>query len=431
MQLPCGKRTERPSDIDVWIKGFALGLADVSVIHGKKGNRAKISFASDAKRLLEVSAKERNAFYRKLETFTGNMRSLILFYGLVELEALYKIYCQSFYAPIEQTEFNRYIYWHGRFNNILLTATTEDGISFVASPDLDLEAVRWKVEKYADDLEYIVCPTAELKRMAESISERSEWVDALFTCLHYALHISVSIVSEILEEMFVCIMNGDTQEEVLRLLYEMLEEVCDKIGLAQRCEIWGCINGLMLELELPMLKGRSRNSYGEEKKVSPWTVGMCESTFANVMANSKSKHIQEFPAEIQEMMYHACSFADEKAMDVLWQYYKKEKVKSEEFLYLLADAYIIGCGFERARDILCELERSSKQAERAAAVLRMRLEEGADAMDEPWEAMDNFWNFEDEIIQMPYVREERKIGRNEPCPCGSGKKYKKCCGKNK
>ena len=26
------------------------------------------------------------------------------------------------------------------------------------------------------------------------------------------------------------------------------------------------------------------------------------------------------------------------------------------------------------------------------------------------------------------VRESPKIGRNEPCPCGSGKKYKKCCG---
>ncbi|MFY9706319.1 MAG: PBPRA1643 family SWIM/SEC-C metal-binding motif protein [Desulfobacterales bacterium] len=25
-------------------------------------------------------------------------------------------------------------------------------------------------------------------------------------------------------------------------------------------------------------------------------------------------------------------------------------------------------------------------------------------------------------------RVEKKIGRNEPCPCGSGKKYKKCCG---
>lgn len=24
---------------------------------------------------------------------------------------------------------------------------------------------------------------------------------------------------------------------------------------------------------------------------------------------------------------------------------------------------------------------------------------------------------------------DRKVGRNEPCPCGSGKKYKNCCGK--
>ena len=24
----------------------------------------------------------------------------------------------------------------------------------------------------------------------------------------------------------------------------------------------------------------------------------------------------------------------------------------------------------------------------------------------------------------------KKIGRNDPCPCGSGKKYKKCCGRN-
>ena len=29
------------------------------------------------------------------------------------------------------------------------------------------------------------------------------------------------------------------------------------------------------------------------------------------------------------------------------------------------------------------------------------------------------------------VRNEQKIYPNDPCPCGSGKKYKKCCGKNK
>jgi preprotein translocase subunit SecA len=29
----------------------------------------------------------------------------------------------------------------------------------------------------------------------------------------------------------------------------------------------------------------------------------------------------------------------------------------------------------------------------------------------------------------PFVRKEKKVGRNEPCPCGSGKKYKQCHGK--
>ena len=27
------------------------------------------------------------------------------------------------------------------------------------------------------------------------------------------------------------------------------------------------------------------------------------------------------------------------------------------------------------------------------------------------------------------VVKDKKVGRNEPCPCGSGKKYKQCCGK--
>ncbi|MCI0480557.1 MAG: SEC-C domain-containing protein, partial [Candidatus Dadabacteria bacterium] len=30
---------------------------------------------------------------------------------------------------------------------------------------------------------------------------------------------------------------------------------------------------------------------------------------------------------------------------------------------------------------------------------------------------------------VPVQRDMPKVGRNDPCPCGSGKKYKKCCGK--
>ena len=43
----------------------------------------------------------------------------------------------------------------------------------------------------------------------------------------------------------------------------------------------------------------------------------------------------------------------------------------------------------------------------------------------------NEWFFYDGklVQQKPYVRTAPKIERNAPCPCGSGKKYKKCCGK--
>ena len=35
----------------------------------------------------------------------------------------------------------------------------------------------------------------------------------------------------------------------------------------------------------------------------------------------------------------------------------------------------------------------------------------------------------DEKVE-PVRREQPKVGRNDPCPCGSGKKYKKCHGKD-
>ena len=50
------------------------------------------------------------------------------------------------------------------------------------------------------------------------------------------------------------------------------------------------------------------------------------------------------------------------------------------------------------------------------------------------------WNaiFDEEKRKALYLEQKKsgtvvkgkKIGRNDPCPCGSGKKYKKCCGKN-
>ena len=38
-----------------------------------------------------------------------------------------------------------------------------------------------------------------------------------------------------------------------------------------------------------------------------------------------------------------------------------------------------------------------------------------------------FTNKDDSVSKGPVVRKDDKVGRNDPCPCGSGKKYKQCC----
>jgi len=45
--------------------------------------------------------------------------------------------------------------------------------------------------------------------------------------------------------------------------------------------------------------------------------------------------------------------------------------------------------------------------------------------------IDHLNGVEEKIVSndhFTYRRVDKKVGRNEPCPCGSGKKYKKCCG---
>lgn len=44
--------------------------------------------------------------------------------------------------------------------------------------------------------------------------------------------------------------------------------------------------------------------------------------------------------------------------------------------------------------------------------------------------LENKWYYSEALPLDLTIKNESKIGRNDVCPCGSGKKYKKCCGKN-
>ncbi len=79
--------------------------------------------------------------------------------------------------------------------------------------------------------------------------------------------------------------------------------------------------------------------------------------------------------------------------------------------------------------ILCKIQIRSQEEVEAMEAQRHRMdEENMQFKHDEAGGMGSAEPNEDDNTQ-PYVREGRKIGRNEPCPCGSGKKYKQCHGK--
>lgn len=66
-------------------------------------------------------------------------------------------------------------------------------------------------------------------------------------------------------------------------------------------------------------------------------------------------------------------------------------------------------------------ERSNSTSSYVSGILDDEIDDDWDddsSVDEPWDHPSTIRNT------------EPRVGRNDPCPCGSGKKYKKCCGKN-
>jgi preprotein translocase subunit SecA len=104
------------------------------------------------------------------------------------------------------------------------------------------------------------------------------------------------------------------------------------------------------------------------------------------------------------------------------QEYKRESF--EMFLEMLEnlkhDVVVILCKVQvQTKDEVDEIAEQRRQAEERA---KLEMQHAQAANGEVKEE-------EETAAHDPFVRQNRKIGRNEPCPCGSGKKFKQCHGK--
>jgi preprotein translocase subunit SecA len=82
-------------------------------------------------------------------------------------------------------------------------------------------------------------------------------------------------------------------------------------------------------------------------------------------------------------------------------------------------------GYELFQDLI---ERIKSETLQILFRIELAASEDMEGFIQPKEQNLVFSSGEEPAKQKPVQRTQKKVGRNAPCPCGSGKKYKKCCG---
>ena len=77
-------------------------------------------------------------------------------------------------------------------------------------------------------------------------------------------------------------------------------------------------------------------------------------------------------------------------------------------------------GFDLFENLLDNIDRNT-----AEFLLKANIEQNVERK----QVIKGVANDGKEKVKQTPKKAEKKIGRNDPCPCGSGKKYKNCCGK--
>lgn len=147
---------------------------------------------------------------------------------------------------------------------------------------------------------------------------------------------------------------------------------------------------------------------------------------------------QEFITYFKEDKY-LCPFYKNLAISYFHQNNKKGLAYFEELLqrypydYEIMDSYF-GCLFKYNPDLLKEKIQKN---------LPLSIEYNIETKEIIHHVIDLLKTIHEEELALQYSQIERKqndfgkrkptkvikVGRNDPCPCGSGKKYKRCCGK--
>jgi len=371
-----------------------------------------------------------------LNEFLFKILLMLRYYGAMGTEEFCRIFCEVFQADVSSDELLRFIYLRGTLHHEVWTGVNrQTGQAFVGMPGLNMDEIFLKREKYCEDTEYSVVSEEELTEAVRHTEELWGAVEEFFQ----AWEPEEGELREVCCEGNRMVLNGSGMGELVEYLHG-----CYAVDApTDRAMLWRLLAMIELATPLPMLKGYSRHTFYEAFGRYRY-LDMFRETGKKV----RKAALYELPVTIQEKLLELAIISDKESyfdMVSREEHLPKECMQNEEVkLYLFINRTIAYRGIhdpvlkerekKNLRDRAFALSEECRDSETTDTILKMchvngivdywsedrKEPAGEQFLDEEWE---------DEYAAPEPIVKPAKIYPNDPCPCGSGKKYKKCCGR--
>lgn len=259
-----------------------------------------------------------------------------------------------------------------------------------------------------------------------------------------------------------CVSRGDAMIELLRGVHDFNPDHEDDTGRWWLKIHAATVLGLMPSeaAGLLMVEHMRNMSVDEDENLQDWLAGYWPALFLNkpagvVPALRALADDQEYDWFIRHEAMNACAALAQRESKaefeaaLEWIAATVSDEREDWNRRLMAGSFLLDFPRQKYREVLGQLARRQKRIGRVfgpeeVAHAYITGNDTPQWQDEHWRAPWDFYRPENIVtrqkrwaekgeggevadLAQPTVRNSPKVGRNDPCPCGSGQKYKKCC----
>lgn len=423
-------------DSTVIIKAVSIGLAECIFIDKYTCEIAFTDFADTFFAYTRSNSGQVKKTYQILNKTLSQILPFTQVYGAIEIDTLYDFICKNFKIKLTLQEFERIVYWHGRMCmhlNTMTFAITGKAAVAISQPKLSENMMIRELD--LQDLPYKKLEPDEIKALQKGFNAVYLSWNELLMFLEYGCGIEPHKLPDIMEELSLQVHGGID----LPAFAELLLKYYHPKDINGYIVLWSISQWILTETPLTALKGYSRNDFRYLGRKLPEQLRLRITD--DKPSITPTTHLYEMSNDIQEKLTQAEISDPETKLTMLKEVCCGSNAKNEEIQVMLIQAHMEYGKFQEARNLANKLLKTiSKNNKEAIKNLIHQIDIMQDTdddtlFDEPLsgDVFDPYW-FESEMPEekiVPFHRESKKIGRNDPCPCGSGRKYKHCCGKNK